>query len=48
MVATVTMPRLLHIGAGAVSAATGTDAKQPRVTVTKIILKMIFIFFSLW
>ena len=36
-------------GTGAVSAATGTDAKQPRITVTKIILRMVFfMFFSCW
>ncbi len=33
-------------GAGAVSAANGTDAKQPRITVTKMILRMVFMFFS--
>jgi hypothetical protein len=30
-----------------VSAATGTDARQPRITVAKIILKMVFMFFLL-
>ena len=36
------------MGIGAVSAATGTDAKQPRINVTRMILKLVFMFFLLW